>query len=79
MLTKRRYKKKRQYRKVTFKLTARQKRSLDNYCAARKTTPTKLIKKSIRYYIENFAKDVPDEYYVTERQLDIFDALDEED
>lgn len=54
-------------------LTARQKKSLVNYCAARKTTPTKLIKKMIRPYIENFDSKVPEELYVTENQLDLFE------
>lgn len=64
--------KKVRYSNITFKLTRRQKRSLINYCEARKTTPNKLIKKSIRKYIENFDKKVPDEYYVTENQLELF-------
>ncbi len=47
-------------------------KSLKNYCRVRKTTPTKLIKKSIRYYIENFANEVPEKYYATHNQLDLF-------
>jgi len=54
-------------------LTVRQKKSLKNYCKARKTTPIKLIKKVMRKYIENFAVSVPDEYYATENQLDLFE------
>lgn len=69
---KRNKRRKTRYAKVTFKLTARQKQSLYNYCEARQTTPTKLIKKSIRKYIENFDRHVPEEYYVTENQLDLF-------
>ncbi len=61
------------YKKITFKLTAKQKKSLENYCSARKTTPNKLIKKSIKRYINGFDKNVPDEYYVTENQLGLFD------
>ena len=48
-------------------------KSLRNYCRARKTTPTKLIKKKIRYFTENFAKEVPEKYYTTHNQLDLFD------
>lgn len=58
---------------VTFKITSRQKKSLFNYCKARKTTPTKLIKKMIRPYLENYAREVPEELYVTENQLDLFE------
>lgn len=61
------------YKKISLMLTARQKKSLVNYCAARKTTPTKLIKKMIRPYIENFDSKVPEELYVTENQLDLFE------
>ncbi len=43
-----------------------------NYCNARQTTPVKLIKKNIKTYINGFDKNVPDEFYVTENQLDMF-------
>lgn len=65
-------KRKRKFSSVTFKLSARQMRSLENYCDARKTTPNKLIKKKIRDYIEFFAKEVPEKYHVTHNQLDLF-------
>jgi hypothetical protein len=65
--------KKIRYTKITLKLTARQKRSLLNYCQARQTTPNKLIKKSIKRYINGFDKTVPSEYYATENQLDLFE------
>lgn len=64
--------KKVKYREISFRLTAGQKKSLQNYCRARKTTPTKLIKKMIRPYISNYADSVPEEYYITEKQLDLF-------
>ncbi len=65
--------KKIRYTKITLKLTMRQKRSLMNYCRARQTTPNKLIKKSIKRYINGFDKSVPEEYYATENQLDLFE------
>jgi hypothetical protein len=71
-LRKKKKRKKVRYTQVTFRLSARQKRSLLNYCRARKTTPTRLIKKMIRPYISNYAEDVPEEYYITENQLDLF-------
>ncbi len=70
---KKKRKKKVKYKKVVFKLSAKQKKSLENYCKARKTTPNKLIKKSISRYINGFDKSVPEEYYRTERQLDLFE------
>ena len=60
------------YKKITFKLSTRQEKSLINYCRARKTTPVKLIKKIIRPYINGFDLDVPEELYVTENQLKLF-------
>ncbi len=69
---KKKRRKKIKYKKLVFKLSAKQKKSLENYCKARKTTPTKLIKKSINRYINGFDKSVPDEYFKSERQLDLF-------
>ena len=58
---------------VTFKLTSGQYRSLKNYCKARKTTPIKLIKKSIERYTSHYEYEVPAELYLTENQLELFD------
>ena len=58
---------------VTFKLTSGQYKSLKNYCKARKTTPIKLIKKSIERFISHYEYEVPAELYLTENQLDLFD------
>lgn len=70
---KKKKKKKTKFTKITIKLTSRQKKSLLNYCQARQITPNKLIKKSIKRFINGFDKNVPEEYYVTEKQLDLFD------
>ena len=64
--------KKKKFKKLTFMLSDRQMKSLKNYCDARNTTPNKLIKKSIRLYIEQFDKSVPDKYHVQHNQLDLF-------
>ncbi len=61
------------FKTISFKLSVRQRKSLRNYCKARKTTPTKLIKKMINPYINNYAESVPEEYYITEHQLDLFE------
>lgn len=61
------------YHSVSFKLTSGQYRSLKNYCKARKTTPIKLIKKSIERFTSNYEYEVPKELYLTENQLELFD------
>lgn len=72
--TKRKKKRKKiRYSKITIKLSSRQKKSLVNYCKARKTTPNKLIKKSIKRFINGFDRSVPEEYFITENQLDLFE------
>ena len=65
-------KKRKKYKIVTFKLSNKQMKSLKNYCKARKTTPTKLIKKNIRTFTESFAHEVPEKYHLTPNQLDLF-------
>ena len=62
-----------QYHAITFKLSRGQYYSLRNYCKARRTTPIKLIKRSISRFISNYEYEVPPELYVTENQLLLFD------
>lgn len=69
--SRRRYK----HHAVTFKLTSGQYKSLKNYCKARKTTPIKLIKKSIERFISSYEYEVPVELYLTENQLDLFEEI----
>ena len=71
MPTKKRKRKK--FKTVILKLSARQNRSLENYCEARKTTPGKLIRKMIRPYTNGFDKHVPEEYFISEKQLNLFE------
>ena len=63
---------KKKFKKFAFMLSERQMKSLKNYCEARQTTPNKLIKKSIRFYTENFFTKVPDKYQIKHNQLDLF-------
>ena len=72
-LKRKKKRKKVRYHTVKLKLTTAQKRSLMNYCKARKTTPTRLIKKMIRPFIQKYADKVPEEFFVTENQLQLFD------
>jgi hypothetical protein len=64
--------KKVRYRELKLKLSKNQQQSLVNYCNARRTTPTKLIKKMIRPFLTYYSKEVPDNVYITENQLDLF-------
>lgn len=64
--------KKVRYSEVRLKLSRNQQRSLVNYCTARRTTPTKLIKKMIRPFLSYYSKEVPEDIYVTANQLDLF-------
>jgi hypothetical protein len=68
-----RKRKKVRYKTIKLKLSPLQKKSLDNYCKARKTTPNKLIKKMIRPFISQYSKEIPEELYLTENQLDLFE------
>ena len=65
--------KKIKYRKITFKLSDKQYRSLSNYADARKTTRTKLIKKMLRKFLKGYDMDVPENIEATPNQLDMFD------
>ncbi len=69
---KKRKPKKRRFKTYALKLTAKQSRSLENYCKARKTTPVKLIKKNIERFLSGFERDVPEKYKVSDTQLDLF-------
>jgi hypothetical protein len=42
------------FKTITLKITARQKKSLINYCRSRRTTPNKAIKKAIRPLLDNY-------------------------
>lgn len=64
--------KKVRFRKVVIKLSARQKKSLDNFCRSRRTTPNKIIKKSIRPLLENYTDSIPRNDYISVNQLELF-------
>jgi hypothetical protein len=42
------------YKVVSITVSARQKKSLMNFCKSRKSTPNKVIKKAIRPLLENY-------------------------
>lgn len=60
------------FKPITFKLTVRQKKSLDKNCKIRKTTPIKLIKKSIDHYLSLQVEEKPIQYH-SPNQLNLFD------
>ena len=70
--TRKKRRKKVRYREVSLKLTKNQQQSLDNYCKARRTTRTKLIKKMIRPFLSFYSKEIPEGLHVTANQLDLF-------
>jgi hypothetical protein len=67
--------KKIRYRKVEFKVTDRQKQLIERYCSAEKTTPVRLMKKSIMEYMDKHAYLLPSEdaSYISKNQLNLFD------
>lgn len=60
------------FKPVVFKLTLRQKKSLETHCKERNLTMIKLIKKSIHDYL-TLQPHQPVEYEVSPNQLDLFE------
>lgn len=60
------------FKTIKIKVSARQKKSLENFCKARRTTPNKIIKKSIRPLLENYANAEPLKNHEKVRQLVLF-------
>ena len=68
---------KRRYKKITFKLSSRQYRITERYCAIYKTTPNKLIKVLLKNHLEHFPDlENEDEKYISKNQLKLFDSSD---
>jgi hypothetical protein len=68
--------KRKKYKTVTFKLTDRQKKSLDKYSRARNMTPLKLIKRSIENFISLDYDVPPPKAPCPQNQLDLFTEID---
>jgi hypothetical protein len=60
------------YKVIAFKVTSRQKKSLENFCKSRKSTPIKVIKKAIQPLLDNYAHSVPLNNFVSVNQLELF-------
>ncbi len=71
-MTKKKTRKPLRYKTIKLKLTKRQKRSLENFCKSRGTTPIKVIKKSIQPLLTNYASSTSCPPQVSVRQLDLF-------
>jgi hypothetical protein len=72
-------KRKIKYKKFEFKLSEKQKRIIDKFCHAKKLSPNKVIKSAIRDYISKFADSMPEEDYISENQLRLFDVEEEQE
>ncbi len=58
------------FKTITLKVTARQKKSLINYCKSRRTTPNKIIKKSIQPFLDKYA-----DFHVEARKKEVANQL----
>jgi hypothetical protein len=60
------------FKTIKIKVSTKQKKSLENFCKARRTTPNKIIKKSIRPLLENYVNAIPSKYQEKVKQLMLF-------
>jgi hypothetical protein len=60
------------FKTIKIKVSAKQKRSLENFCKARRTTPNKIIKKAIRPLLENYVNAIPLKNQEKVKQLMLF-------
>ena len=60
------------FKTIKIKVSTKQKKSLENFCKARRTTPNKIIKKAIRPLLENYVNAIPSKYQEKVKQLMLF-------
>jgi hypothetical protein len=65
--------KKVKYKTYSFKLSEKQKKIIDKFCKVKKTSPNKLFKQAIKTYLANYIATMPEDDYITENQLQLFD------
>lgn len=65
-------KKRKKFREISIKISANQFQSIQKYCALRKTTINKLLKKGIAKFMNGFDVRESDAVYISPRQLDLF-------
>jgi hypothetical protein len=71
-MTKKKKRKATKFKVIKIKVSARQKKSLENFCKSRRTTPNKMIKKAIRPLLENYVDAIPRQNSERVRQLALF-------
>jgi hypothetical protein len=71
-MTKKKKRKPVSYKTIKLKLTKRQRKSLENFCRSRGTTPIKVIKKSIKPLLNNYAAMSSGPRKMSAKQLDLF-------
>lgn len=70
-------KRKTRYNTISFKLTTRQRQSLEAYCRRNNTTPVKLIKEAISHALKDGYKMPQSKSYVGDGQIDLEDLIEE--
>ena len=71
-MAKKKKKKTVKFKQVTITVSARQKKSLMNFCKSRKSTPNKIIKKAIRPLLENYHDLEVNNISIKPSQLELF-------
>jgi hypothetical protein len=61
------------YRKIEIKVSPKQKSLLDRFCKIHKTTTKRLVKRALRDYLERYASNPEDQYYISPNQLKLFE------
>ena len=62
------------FKTIKIKVSAKQKKSLENFCKSRRTTPNKIIKKAIRPLLENYVNAIPPKNNEKVKQLMLFSS-----
>jgi hypothetical protein len=68
----RKYKIKKKFKNIKFKLSIRQSKNLETYCKVHNTTTNKIIKNAIKEFLSKYHKLPQEENFVTENQLQLF-------
>jgi hypothetical protein len=72
MAKKKKRKKRTIYKAITFKVSARQKKSLEAYCKEHKIGMLRMIRKSVQEYLNRPEGETKSIDYVSANQLDLF-------
>jgi len=61
------------FKRITFKITSNQKEIIQSYCKSKRTTPVKLFKKAVKFYMEKNQAMPKQDYHISKNQLKLFD------